>query len=1290
MGRRCAESLMFNRREFLRQLGNGAGCAVPVLLPAPLRAMAWPITGFRAGPGYPPGEEARSDFRLTPAYPSPSPLDEMLRFAAPGTDAYVTEKFAAELHGWFEALRRWLRVQNPKPAMELAQLLDASLQGNELTTPREIRNPRLVYSIELRKRDYAGTARVGKDAFVPQVASYFESLGKIATAEFELTSLWQSKSEPAEVDAEVRYTMVGTRAERPGLPSHREQRIGVWRMSWRRNGSSRWLATKWTFVDEQIAEAAAPLFVDISDQAFAGVDSYEQQLLLGADDWRTVLDGASGIDIYGNNGIAAGDFDGDGRDDIYVCQPSGLPNRLYRNRGDGTFEDVTEKAGVGVLDATAYGIFADFENRGLEDLLVVRDSGPLLFLNQGNGRFAPKPDAFAFAKPPQGTFTHAAVADYDRDGRLDVYFCLYSYYLGLDQYHYPSPYFDARNGPPNFLFRNEGNARFVDRTEAAGLNAENDRFSFACAWGDISGNGGPDLYVANDFGRSNLYRNKGDGTFASVSEEAGVNVPGAGMSACWCDFDNDGKQDVYVSNMWSAAGHRVSDSELFHSADNAEIRSLYRGHARGNSLYRNKGGNKFENVSASSGAAMGRWAWSSDAWDFDHDGYSDLYIANGYVSGTAEPELSSFFWRQVVGNSPANSKPSANYEHGWNAINELIRSDHSWSGYERNTLYLNNRDNSFSDISGISGLDLIEDSRAFALADLDGDGRLEVIAKNRNAPQLRVFRNAMSEIGDVIAVRLRGTKSNRDAIGAAITVRAGELRQTKYLQAGRGFLSQHSKETFFGLGKAAGKISVTVRWPSRETQEFAGVAPNQRIIIEEGKFNVVATPFSVGPAVRRSETPAIKPKPLPAAVSTWLLDPLPAPDFSLPDSSGKTTSLSSFRGQPVLLGFWAQAAPRSLQQLQELQRHQPEFRTKRVDVIALNVDPGADSSKVRTLSKEMSLAFPIVLATADVAGAYNVLYRFLYDRRRDLPIPCSFLLDESGMIVKVYRGVADAKQIVADAAAIPRTYEARVTKALPFAGKLYNGKFKRNDFTYGVALFQHGYLDQAAESFQQVIAAQPQNAEAYYNLGTLYLRKNNLAEARRYLEQTVKLRPEYPEAWNNLGMIAGQQNQYDEAIRNFNQSLEQRPDYVIAMVNLGNIHRRQGNVAQSTRLLNRAVELEPENPEANYSLGMLYARQNDVAQAAALLQKAVVLRPDYADAINNLGVLYVRQGKNSDAEQQFTTCIRVAPNFDQAYLNLARLYVLMQEREKARETLQALLKLQPEHKLAQQALGMLN
>ena len=446
-------------------------------------------------------------------------------------------------------------------------------------------------------------------------------------AEFQITSIDEIASAPLAVRLEIRYDLV---VERNG--HQREERVGSWRTEWARNEPEEWKATKWQAGDETLSRVSGPGFLDVTSQALGGLASYKDQMLRGSDYWRTVLDGACGIDVYGNNGVAAGDFDNDGYDDLYICQPSGLPNRLYRNRGDGTFEDVTEKAGVGVLDNTACALFADFQNRGLQDLLVVCGGGPLLFLNQGDGTFAIKRDAFQFAHPPEGTFTHAAIADYDRDGRLDIYFCVYSYYLGLDQYHYPVPYFDARNGPPNFLLHNEGNAVFVDRTDAAGLNAENDRYSFACAWGESGSSGFPDLYVANDFGRSNLYRNNGDGTFTAISSEAHVDDAGAGMSASWSDCENDGKQDIYAANMWSAAGQRVSGQKHFHQKTPEDIRALYRRHARGNSLYRNKGNGQFENVSQQAGVEMGRWAWSSDFWDFDHDGYPDLYVANGYIS----------------------------------------------------------------------------------------------------------------------------------------------------------------------------------------------------------------------------------------------------------------------------------------------------------------------------------------------------------------------------------------------------------------------------------------------------------------------------------------------------------------------------------------------------------------------------------------------------------------------------------------------------------------------------------
>ncbi len=580
-------------------------------------------------------------------------------------------------------------------------------------------------------------------------------------------------------------------------------------------------------------------------------------MLPGVDHWRTVLDGASGIDIYGHNGVSVGDIDGDGFDDLYVCQPAGLPNRLYRNRGDGTFEDITETSGVGLLENTACAIFADFSHTGRQDLIVVRAAGPLLFLNQGNGTFRPKPDAFQFANPPQGTFTGAAAADYDRDGWLDIYFCLYVYYQGADQYKYPSPYYAAENGPPNFLLRNNRDGTFRDVTAQSGLNQNNTRYSFCCGWGDYNRDGWPDLYVVNDFGRKNLYRNNGDGTFTDVAPQSGVEDVGAGMSVCWFDYDNDGVQDLYVADMWTAAGERISMQNIFQRDAPPAVRVLYQKHAMGNSLLRNRGDGTFQDSTAASGVGMGRWSWSSDSWDLDHDGFPDLYIANGMVSGPIgadlnNEDLNSFFWRQVVANSPDTAKPSPDYEQGWNAINELIRADSTWSGYERNVFYANNRDGTFSDVSGAVGLDFLEDGRSFALADFDRDGRQEVFLKNRNAPQLRLLKNVTEDLPPSISFRLHGVKSNPDGIGAAITLD----RQTKMLQAGSGFLSQHSKDVFFGLGELKGPVSATIQWPSGLVQQLHDLPINHRIWVDEG-----ATPPRIEPFKKASVTLSSTPKP---------------------------------------------------------------------------------------------------------------------------------------------------------------------------------------------------------------------------------------------------------------------------------------------------------------------------------------------------------------------------------------------------------------------------------------------
>jgi Tfp pilus assembly protein PilF/peroxiredoxin len=1232
-----------------------------------------------------------ADPRLTPHYPAKSPLEDVLRLVAPGSDEYITERYAfeiaAQLNGWKRALEA-----SAHDLSSLSRSLDPSVQASPLV-PVETKTLRSGNGIDTVRRRFATEVVPGRERFLHEIQGWLGPVSRIEIAEFEVTGITEITSAPLMARLDIRYDIVAVRSDQ-----HREERVGSWRMEWShdesRPAADAWKVHRWEAGEEILSVTNGTAFVDVTSRALGGVESYTSQMLRGSDYWRTVLDGACGIDVYGNNGIAAGDFDNDGFDDLYVCQPAGLPNRLYRNRGDGTFEDVTERSGIGVLDNTACALFADFQNNGLQDLLVVCGSGPLLFLNKGNGTFALKRDAFKFANTPQGSFTHAAVADYDRDGRLDIYFCLYSYYLGLDQYHYPVPYFDARNGPANCLLHNEGNATFVEKTEAAGLNVDNNRYSFACAWGESAASGLPDLYVANDFGRNNLYRNNGDGTFSTVSGVAHVEDVGAGMSACWSDFNDDGRQDIYAADMWSAAGQRVSTQKQFQDRALEDIRALYRRHARGNALYRNEGNGEFQNVSQQAGVEMGRWAWCSDFWDFDHDGYPDLYVANGYITGPErkqeQSDLGSFFWRQVVAKSPNDSTPSLAYERGWNALNELIRSDASWSGHERNVAFVNNRDGTFSEVSGALGLDFPEDSRSFVLADLDHDGRLELILKNRNAPQLRILHNGMKDLGDSIAFRLRGTKSNRDAIGTAITVEAGMLKQTKYLQAGSGFLAQHSKEVFFGVGKPEGAIRCTIRWPSGVSQRFEGLPVNHRIEFEEGADTFSAKPFAATNPSYAQAAPSPVLEPLPSQVETWLIEPLLAPGFSLSDLAGNMQDLQTLRGSFVLLNFWATTAPLCHDQLRVLHRHQSEFAAHQLKIVAVSVDELGDADKARSFATQERFSFPVVFATEEVAGIYNIIYRYLFDRRRDLAIPTSFLLDREGMIVKIYQGPIHPERLIDDVRVVPTTVSGRMQKAMPLGGVLYQGGFQRNDFTYGVALYQHGYLEQAAESFQQVIAAKPDDPEGYYNLGTLNLRKNDFKQARQYLQQTLKLRPDYPEAWNNLGMMAAQEGHPDEAIQSFQQSLLLRPTYAIALLNLGNVYRRQGASEKALDCLNRAIAIEPDNPEVNYSLGMFYAQQNQMQSASDYLQKAIELRPDYPEALNNLGVLFVREQNYAKAKEQFETCIRLVPTFDQSYLNLGRLYALQNDKGKAIEVLQELLRMQPQNAGAIQAMEMLN
>ena len=536
-------------------------------------------------------------------------------------------------------------------------------------------------------------------------------------------------------------------------------------------------------------------------------------------------------------GVSTSDVNGDGWDDLVFCGGGEL--ELYINERDGSFRKATEEWGLsGIRQATAT-LLVDLDNDGDADLYAGVFFGPnRLFRNDGNSFV----EVTAGSGLAEDDLTSCLCAlDANGDGLLDLYVGRF-----LDsRKEVPRMIHYTRNGEPNRLYLGKGDLTFLDASVSSG--ADDPGLTLGIAAGDYDGDGDQDIYLANDFGRNALLRNRGDGTFEDVAKEAGALAVSAGMSAAMGDYDNDGMLDLYVSSIrsnqrWFSQDLNVRGyvMNLVQSERRASLQGTFldlRRHlgddwARvgqralaGNYLLRNQGDGSFADQSEQSGTRLNGWYWGSGFLDLDNDGWLDLYAVNGWISGKRKHDLCLDFARIGLDSRKRQIE-------NWIYTDDFV-AENSWNGREHNHFFRNLGNGQFMEMGVALGLDGTADARGFAASDFDHDGDVDLVVNNYNAPAYH-YRNDWNRESNWLAVRLVGTKNNRDGVGSVISARTDEHTQNRLVGAGHAYTGQFSLEQVFGMGQSE-NAQLQVRWPDGSVEDFGTHQAGRRIVLTEGE-----------------------------------------------------------------------------------------------------------------------------------------------------------------------------------------------------------------------------------------------------------------------------------------------------------------------------------------------------------------------------------------------------------------------------------------------------------------------
>ncbi len=1075
--------------------------------------------------------------------------------------------------------------------------------------------------------------------------------------------------------------------------------IGIWQIIWQKQTDGSFPRIKKINMighEETVNHVTnGQLFTDCAGSVLRNSPSTVQSLSFGLDQWAKRI---PWLDVTGDNGLAIGDINNDGMDDVYVCQPHAMPNLLLRQNADGTADEIALDAAVNLYDDSKAALLIDIDNDGRQDLIVATDSRLVLFSNSGDENFQ-----FEHQLTIGPGTESLSAADFDKDGDLDLFLAKYRPVAKFnDVFPQPNSNTAAVNGGRNILLRNDEAWNFTDVTSEVGMSLGNSNYTNAGVWVDFDTDGDLDLYLANDFHRDKLFTNE-NGWFTDSFKTTLASQPANSTTVSVADLDRDGKPDFFVGSNSSFEAQRITQNYI---DTGGKILRDANSFGAENRFVSSVDARKIDHYQFRSPIFSSQSTYSSVTGDFNCDGFEDIAATNGWLSRRktdfAEATMLRNWFNPQKDLELKTKKDQFGTQH---QVSDMCRQGISYEGFQRNVCLLTLGSKRFSNYSNSSGINVIQDGRGIARTDWDGDGDIDLIINSRTAPRLRIFKNNYDSMNQYLKLRLRGTRSNRDAIGTRVDVflRGMSIPLTRTLTAGSGRKSQSSKEVHFGLGRAVGIEKIVVHWPNSEPQSFAEIQTNKTYELVEGaELLAEQTEQRYRIALDDKSIPASNGLPDTERKRFFPTARLPILEYRGPSDSERPKWYEIENvADHVLLCLFCPADQDNTDLLRQWNGQKHNFLKMNADLTVAFTGHDVDGDQeLRAMSMQIEDAgFEFrwgVLSAGSNSKLAHCCGEWFFDYR--LPQkPFALLMDTRGNIHFAYdhdqltwKTIEPDLRNLADKNFVLNRIPERQNE--PWVQTLRTPRLDRLQMRYA----ETGYVRDASR-FDRLLG--PLKSDNYLRRAIDLASKGSLASALSAVEKSLELNPNSTEALiEQANMFVAFSNDADQQTRTrmlhsagelLDKAIMAESSNADAVLARAEVFRLQNDIENALNLLIKFLKIDPEHWETYAIVGRLYFHKREDFEATKYLIKAIENRPTLPYVAGDLGFLYLKNRQFDDAKEFLELATRLQPSELNARRHLGEAEFWLGNFERAGALLEKTVETQPTMSHAKQILAWL-